>query len=326
MNGLEFLDLVIGLIFIYLIYSIACSTIWEIVISFSQLRGKMLFRWIYNSFGNREGDLGKLIANHPMIKGLTRKTNRLPSYISSGLFTDVLLDIINSKSGEKSGLSFDISLIKKSIEKSTLLNKDLQRVFLQYFSEADGRLNIAKEKIAGWFDEAQQRLMGSYRKRLQMWIFAISVVLVGFTNADTIKLASYLYNNDTARESIALKATLFVQDTSIVRFVSKIDTSYITFASKQEKEKIVKNIKKDFETIKRLDNELKEAEIPLGWGKEEISGFSNWAKKIVGLLLSTLAVSMGSPFWFDVLSKLANLRSTGNKPKSMLDIEPDNKK
>jgi hypothetical protein len=36
--------------------------------------------------------------------------------------------------------------------------------------------------------------------------------------------------------------------------------------------------------------------------------------KFFGLLLSVLAISLGAPFWFDVLSKLASLRAAGQTP------------
>jgi hypothetical protein len=36
--------------------------------------------------------------------------------------------------------------------------------------------------------------------------------------------------------------------------------------------------------------------------------------KIVGLLLTAVALTLGAPFWFDLLSKLVKLRSSGDKP------------
>jgi hypothetical protein len=36
--------------------------------------------------------------------------------------------------------------------------------------------------------------------------------------------------------------------------------------------------------------------------------------KFTGLLISTLAVSMGAPFWFDLLNKLVNVRLAGKRP------------
>jgi hypothetical protein len=45
---------------------------------------------------------------------------------------------------------------------------------------------------------------------------------------------------------------------------------------------------------------------------------ANWSDfflfKLLGLLLTTLAISQGAPFWFDLLQKLVNLRLAGNPP------------
>jgi hypothetical protein len=35
-----------------------------------------------------------------------------------------------------------------------------------------------------------------------------------------------------------------------------------------------------------------------------------WILKVLGLLLTGLAVSLGAPFWFDVLNKIVVVRST----------------
>jgi hypothetical protein len=37
--------------------------------------------------------------------------------------------------------------------------------------------------------------------------------------------------------------------------------------------------------------------------------------KAAGLAITVLAVSLGAPFWFDLLNKLANLRASGPKPQ-----------
>jgi hypothetical protein len=59
--------------------------------------------------------------------------------------------------------------------------------------------------------------------------------------------------------------------------------------------------------------------IPLGWKANtwtSIPSFSIIFTKIMGLLLTTLAIFMGAPFWFDALNKISNLRSTGPRPPS----------
>jgi hypothetical protein len=36
--------------------------------------------------------------------------------------------------------------------------------------------------------------------------------------------------------------------------------------------------------------------------------------KLAGLLMTGLALSLGAPFWFDVLTRFVNVRSAGTKP------------
>jgi len=63
-----------------------------------------------------------------------------------------------------------------------------------------------------------------------------------------------------------------------------------------------------------------EGAIPLGWNGSVFTNsqgkFSSWIllSKIVGWLATILAIMMGAPFWFDILNKISNLRSTGKKP------------
>jgi hypothetical protein len=44
--------------------------------------------------------------------------------------------------------------------------------------------------------------------------------------------------------------------------------------------------------------------------------------KLTGLTLSILAVSMGAPFWFDLLNKLVNVRLVGKRPEPTVDDTP----
>jgi len=53
-------------------------------------------------------------------------------------------------------------------------------------------------------------------------------------------------------------------------------------------------------TCKRWSNQ------PQGWGA---------LTKILGFLITALAAMQGAPFWFEILKKLVNVRSTGIKPE-----------
>jgi hypothetical protein len=336
MTGLEFLDLVIGLIFIYLIYSIAASTLWEIFVNITHLRGNMLHGWITDNFKllnspatpqQKDGGSNQIL-DHPLIKGASGKSNGKPSYISSRVFADVLVDIVikaDKSITDVSKLTLDLKTFRNSLVDTPVLPPGLRTVFLQYTDEVSINLQKVKDRIGNWYDEAQERLLGSYKKNLQRWILIISVILVGGTNADTIRLASYLYNNDEARSALATRASLLVQDSSIINLKSRIAAAHIVDSvSVKSGKEIVKTLDSDVKILASLNNELKKAGLPLGWGHESIRSFGlkEILKKLGGLLLTALAVSMGSPFWFDILSKLSNLRAAGKKPGLAMEAEP----
>jgi len=337
MNGLDFLNLVIGLIFIYLIYSIAASTIWEIIISLTNMRGRMLLKWMCDNFeelstnteSKRIGEWQNEILDHPLAKGMLRKYEKLPSYISSEVFTDVLFDIIvneNSKD-QVSELSLkDVELVKKKLKSSQKLKAPLKRVFIQYLNEASGDLLNFKKRVGKWFDETQQRLMGAYKKSLQLWIFIIATILVGLTNADTIQISSYLYRNPETRNALAAQFDSFRQDSAMIASISSNNIAKVDSITGMSQEELANHIESSYSRLKELDNEINKVGIPLGWEKEEIKALKGWniLKKIGGLLLTIFAVSLGAPFWFDVLNKLATLRSSGTKPKTLLE-EDDGK-
>ena len=65
-----------------------------------------------------------------------------------------------------------------------------------------------------------------------------------------------------------------------------------------------------------------------GWGSEDFPKFKAcgsflnisgsfllfWLLKIIGLGITAVAISMGGPFWFDLLGKVIPMRGTGSKP------------
>ncbi len=62
---------------------------------------------------------------------------------------------------------------------------------------------------------------------------------------------------------------------------------------------------------------------PLGWEGEDPFGVHDevqdwgagtWIAHILGWFFTAAAVSLGAPFWFDLLSKVTKLRGTGSRP------------
>jgi hypothetical protein len=46
-------------------------------------------------------------------------------------------------------------------------------------------------------------------------------------------------------------------------------------------------------------------QLPLGWGHPVPRDVVGWLGKLIGWVLSAVAISLGAPFWFDLLKKIA---------------------
>lgn len=51
-----------------------------------------------------------------------------------------------------------------------------------------------------------------------------------------------------------------------------------------------------------------------GW-KAAPKNFSCWLSKLGGIAITALAISLGAPFWFDILNKFMNVRAAGKAPE-----------
>ena len=71
MPGLPILDLVIGLIFIYFLLSLVCSSVQEIYANISGMRYKGLEKWVLRTF--QQNGFGRQILNHDLIQGVFQR-------------------------------------------------------------------------------------------------------------------------------------------------------------------------------------------------------------------------------------------------------------
>jgi hypothetical protein len=166
----------------------------------------------------------------------------------------------------------------------------------------------AVEKLRGnlesWFNDAMDRFAGWYKRWTRQVSFGVAIVLVIFANADTLMLANRLARDGALRAAIVTAADSATQ--KMAGDFSKVQ------AARQE-----------------LLDESEKLNLPLGWidskvnGKEDSFAFERvpntaggWAWKVLGLLVSALAVSLGAPFWFDTLSTFMNVRGAGKVPRT----------
>lgn len=289
MFGSQVLEVALGLVCVYLVLSIGCSGIKEAIAGAFSLRSKTLEEAIRNMLNDPNHDLAARFFAHPLITRAARPGDK-PSYISSRNFTLVLLDLFAPTTGSQPRT---IQELRNSL--GNLPDSAVRRTMLGFLDAAQGDLGVYREKVETWFDDTMRRVSGWYKRKAQIIILVAGVLLCTILNADTFMLVRQLWNDQALRNMVVAEAR---SEASRQNHVS---------------DPTLGEVQEAFQTASGP---------PLGWSRAagDVRGLPRdgiaWVEKVLGILISIAAVSMGAPFWFDMLNKLINLRLSGGPPPS----------
>jgi hypothetical protein len=290
-SGIPALDVLVGLFFLYFLLSIVCSAVQESIAQVFNLRADTLEQGVRNLLGD-EGLTERFFRN-PRVKALSKPPGVLrrasgPSYIPSRVFALTLLDSLFPP-GEDEGRDL-FALARARLEEDDVPGrvKTLLRDALEHAGEERDRFRGELERS---FDQAMDRVSGWYKRRAQLILFVVALVTVGFMNADTFSIAQRLWKDD------ALRAAVAAQTASTTSAASQ------NCAGTSAEDSPQKRAAKCVDDVEQLG-------LPLGW--TSVTSPHGWGilGKIGGLLVTAFALSLGAPFWFDLLGKFMVVRST----------------
>lgn len=285
MFGSTILEVAVGMVFVYLLLSLICSALNEIIESWFKMRARDLEKGLLTIFSepDKAGEISKLFFDHPMIKALG--TN--PSYIPSRTFSLALWNIASTAGQTGAGavaVTRDLAKIRATI--TALPNEKIRRVLLMHVDEAGNDFDRARENVERWYDDVMDRVSGWYKRRTQWILVVLGLGLAAGLNVDTLKIADRLYNDTPLRTTITAAAEGYAA------------------ASKESGQVADQEIQKNFDRLQGLG-------LPIGWTeKDRPDSLGSFLVKVFGLLLTAIAISLGAPFWFDVLNKFMVVRST----------------
>lgn len=271
-------------------------------------RSKYLEIGIRNLLNDPEsGGVVAKIYEHPLITGIAKGGSK-PSYIPPHTFARVLMDIISPANIEEG--SKTINQFKGTI--SHIPNEQLKKSLLPLLDGVENDLNEARKRIEQWYDDAMERVSGWYKRKSQVIVLALSIIITILFNADTITIVKKLYTDEALRAGMVKAAEVIVKEES-----DKIDQQ-----NKDESQDQQEMNSYDLLTDIKRAVESDKIRMPIGWeGVSSVKTFlmSFFASlnivHIVGWLFTAFAVSLGAPFWFDTLNKFVNIRSVGKKPE-----------
>ena len=207
-----------------------------------------------------------------------------------------------------------------------------------------------RNEVATWFDRSMTRTSGVYKRNAKGVALIIGLAIAMFTNSDTFHIFSRVASDDNLRRVITERASQTVQNDGS----QNSNVSQSLRALKDQTQEVLADIPLPItwnpsNLSQQLDCPYNSNAPELTTGKPyTLLTHEQWNElykscmgttsvpdialplqvmqmitaKPLGFLgmfsgwwISGVAIAMGAPFWFDLLSKVVNVRNSGSKPK-----------
>jgi hypothetical protein len=301
MFGLETLDILIGLATVYLVFGMTCTAIVEALMVWLNVRSHNLeaaFKELFDGNLNADKKFIDEFYAHPLVQSLSQGKDGRPSYIPAEIVSQVVENLILADK--------NVSELKQALAQLPP-NSRVKGVLEALFKQVNEQEQEFRHALETHFNHLMDRTSGWVKRRSHTFTLIVSIVLVLGANLDSVSLTNSLAANPNARLKLVEIAQQRVNETQ-----EKIS------AAENENPDALQTALKANDTAKRSLAEatatLESANVQLGW-HDYPKTFEGWLTKIAGLLVSIFAVSLGAPFWFDILQKFMQVRATGTSPR-----------
>jgi hypothetical protein len=264
MVGNVALDVVIGLVFVYLLYSLYATVIMEIISSSLGLRARNLsytlkrmlmdekkysgnFPAVRDRFLNTFMQIGGRAANltnsnlynaflkQPSIKYLGNGgLNSRPSYLSAENFSRAVIDALKTDDPDISllgrieqgleDLEIDLDI---GTDPTQLVVSETVLHIQSLLDEANNDLVKFKILLENWFNDTMDRSTGWFKRTTQMILVLVGFLLAVSFNVDTLAIIDKLSKDDDARDQLVKMAVDFSEKNgpATQTFIAAGDTS-----------------------------------------------------------------------------------------------------
>ena len=275
MSAFVWLNVGIGLVSIYLVTAISCTAATETISSLLGLRWKMLKAGISNLFNDKEAV--RQFYDNPLIRPLFHGRTH-PTSIPAARFSGYVFEQIFPSTKPD-----DIVTAQEIVEKAQI-SEALKGSLIAILGTAENRLEVFRANVETWFDASMESVSEWYKNRTKIISLVAALVIAGLGNVDTIAISRFLSSNSEASAAFATAAVDIIE-------ASGGDLGKLTEDQRN--------------TLVSLESEYK---LPLGWEGNMPASPYDWVLRVLGILLTGFAVSLGAPFWFDILSRIGELR------------------
>ena len=327
MFGSEILEVTIGLVFVYLLFSLLATTVNELLTGLFSIRARFLRKTIENLLGD---GLGKDFYRQPYLRKFCKhERSPGPSYIAKTDFAKILLDVLN----ERKPLRY-LHEVEEGVYK--LPDGGTKETLLSLVRESRGSVLNFSVQLEDWYEGVMHRTVGWYKRENQKILIGIALAIAIVFNADSIRIVKKLSSNPEARTQIINLAEdyrsqqLQSVDTLIMDSAAlKVKALQFLALAKNKQDSAllysIDSLNKQISTLVKGELQAAVSVLGLGWGdlpSDPGQAMTYLFKRLFGWAITALAISLGAPFWFDILNKVIKLRSSGVKPRE----QPPNSK
>jgi hypothetical protein len=265
------------------------------------------------------------ILDHPIVRSLASERSwmnirrSVPSYLPSRTFSRALLDTVTDDA-----LADDNAFTTLESAIDALPNAYVKKALQSILKDARGDVDKFRTGVETWFDSTMERASGWYKRRTQIWLLIISAVVVIATNADSGTIATALWKDPQLRGAVVTQAQTTVAGTAATTPTTPptatTPTTVTTTTSVGAPAVTTPTSPSQAEQVQKAREAVVALGLPLGWGakpddpRRPRDDFGWWFAKLLGLAATIIALSLGAPFWFDLLGKATGLRGSGEKP------------
>jgi hypothetical protein len=276
------LDVVVGLIFTFLAFSLAVSSIVEAIASAWKWRSGTLLQGVQDllndsTFTGLARDLYQHALINPRDPGTAKTSGGMtnkPAYIDAHQFADAFIDITKIAGAAPGQINTVIN--------ANVTNPQLNRLLMGIVDRTGGTVYQMRQELAGWFDNAMDRVGGAYKRKTQAWSFVIALIMAGLLNVSAINVGQAMWERPMLAKTIAPQ------------------------------------VKLDAKAARDQLGALAVLDVPIGWNakttNEFLTSWRGWFNFVAGWLITAVATLFGAPFWFDSLQQVIRLKGSGPSP------------
>jgi hypothetical protein len=299
--------------------------------------------------------LGSIFYDHPLIKTLYQPRwflirERKPAYIPASTFARALLDIMTPvELGEGKSR---IDGIRETVVNSLPANSSVRRSLLVFIDEAKsseppGEMAALRVNVEEWFNKSMDRVSDWYKRQTQRTIFVMAFALALVLNADTVMIFRVLYHEPSVRATVLSEAQEFAKSEAVMERNAAAPAVTTTPpasadggmapAPSQTPLPIELEQARNRDRYQEILSKYQQLGVPLGWDNipgqiirkpaaiqsmTDWHGMAPWLLKLIGLFLTAAAITLGAPFWFDILNRFISFRTAVKPPEATPEKDP----